>query len=1136
MKSYWKGIAFGILFILLLAGCNLGNTQQYTLTIYIEPVGSGAVNPSGGTFDAGTSVTLTPTPVNGYVFDSWGETNSDQVIDLENGNWRIRMDGNKSLTAVFVKNNQTPIANDDTAEVNENDNVLINVLTNDTDPDGDSLSVIAFSDPENGTISQEGSNLRYTPNENFYGTDIFTYEITDGNEGSATATVTITVNKVNEINQTPVANDDTAEVTENDNVLISVLANDTDPDGDSLSVIAFSDPENGTITQEESNLRYTPNENFYGTDIFTYEITDGNEGSATATVTITVNKVNEINQTPVANDDTAKVIENNNILIDVLANDTDPDGDSLSIIAFSDPENGTISQEGSNLRYTPNENFYGTDIFTYEITDGNEGSATATVTITVNKVNQSPIANDDTAEVTENDNILIDVLANDTDPDGDSLTITSFSNPENGTIIQEDNSLRYSPDEHFSSTDSFTYEISDGNEGSATATVTITVNNINQAPVANDDTAEVTENDNVLIGVLANDTDPDGDSLTITSFSNPENGTIIQEDNSLRYSPDEHFSGTDSFTYEISDGNEGTATATVTITVNNLNQIPVTNDDTAEVTENDNILIDVLTNDTDPDGDTLSIIAFSDPENGTVTQEMNSLRYTPKENFCGTDSFTYDISDGNEGLATGTVTITVTMNNNINHNPIANNNQAMVNENSAVLIHVLANDSDPDGDTLTITSFSSSEHGTVTQLGDDLRYSLYGNFYGTDTFTYEISDGNGGTATATVTIIVNNINQTPVANDDTAEVNENSTVLIDVLANDIDPDEDSLSVLAFSEPENGSVTQEGNSLRYTPNENFYGTDTFTYDISDGIAVIVRGSVTITVNNVNQPPLAFDDYETVHGDDCGIFNVLGNDTDPDNDTLTITEFNQGYYGGSVEKYLDGSNRITFLYTPKADIDYDDEFTYIISDGNGGMSEAIVFVTVVCSNHNPVANDDSINLYENESILIDVLNNDTDDLGDTFSIETYSEATHGTVSQEGEQLRYTPDADYNGTDSFTYTVIDNHGASSNTATVNLTVKYKEIITINDTVAGGTSNTHNIFVDQDKSIKVEITWDNGQYIGIFLLKNGEIVNGIGDHTSPNSFSDYLLSTNNYAIEVNAEYNSSTGANYTLTITFTL
>jgi len=580
-------------------------------------------------------------------------------------------DSNVATVTIDVTN-QAPVANPDSASTPFGTPATIDVLANDTDADGDALSVNSFdaASVAGGTVNCTAT-CQYTPPAGFSGIDTFTYDATDGIAVSNRATVSVTVASPG--NTPPVANDD-AYSTLHDTLLNvpapGVLANDTDADGDPLTAVLVADVANGTLTLNgDGSFTYTPNAGFAGTDTFTYQANDGQANSNVATVTIDVT-----NQAPVANDDTTTTDEDTPVDIDVLANDTDADGDVLSINSFdaTSANGGTVSCAATCL-YTPPADFNGTDTFTYDATDGIAVSNLATVTITVNAVNDTPVAVDDTASTPFDTPVDIDVLANDIDVDGDVLTVNSFdATSVNGGTVSCDTAATtptpqcsYTPPAGFSGVDTFTYDATDGIAVSNRATVTVTVGaQANNPPVAVDD-AYTTDEDTVLNvaapGVLENDSDPDGDPITAVLQTGPANGSLaLLGDGSFTYTPNPDFNGVDSFTYVANDGELDSNVATVTITVQPVNDAPIANDDAATTTVDTPVDIDVLANDVDPDGDVLSINSFdaTSANGGTVSCGATCL-YTPPAGFSGVDTFTYDATDGIEVSNRATVTITV---------------------------------------------------------------------------------------------------------------------------------------------------------------------------------------------------------------------------------------------------------------------------------------------------------------------------------------------------------------------------------------------------------------------------------------------------------------------------------------------
>ncbi len=465
------------------------------------------------------------------------------------------------------------------------------------------------------------------------------------------------------------------------------------------------------------------------------------------------------NIVPTAQDDTATTAYETAVSIDVLANDSDENGDALNITDTTTPAHGSVSISDGKVVYTPNDGYEGSDSFDYTISDG-ELTTTATVTVTVEeKPNTAPVATDDTATTAYETAVSIDVLANDSDEDADALSITSTTTPSHGSVTISDGKVVYTPDDGYEGDDSFTYTISDG-EDTSTANVAVTVNaqkeDPNIAPVAQDDSATTAYETAVKIDVLSNDSDEDGDALSISSTTSPANGSVVVESGAIIYTPNDDFSGEDSFEYTITDG-AAESTAKVTVSVGeNPNTAPVAQDDTATTAYETAVSIDVLLNDSDANDDTLSITSTTTASHGSVSISDGKVVYTPNAGYEGSDAFSYTISDGEEQSSAN---VTVTVEEQPNTAPRANDDSAVANYNESVSIDVLENDSDDDGDALTIASYTQASHGSVTQDGNKLVYTSNTDYSGDDSFTYTITDGEA-TATATVSITVKEETQT----------------------------------------------------------------------------------------------------------------------------------------------------------------------------------------------------------------------------------------------------------------------------------------------------------------------------------------------------------------------------------------
>ncbi|HVG09821.1 MAG TPA: Ig-like domain-containing protein, partial [Thermoanaerobaculia bacterium] len=653
--------------------------------------------------------------------------------------------------------NDPPTAVNDAATTNEDTAKNFDVASNDTDPDGDALRVIAVTQGAKGSVvinnspSLNGKYVIYTPNANTNGSDSFTYTISDrtgGGGATSTATVTMTVTPVNDV---PDAVADSITTPEDTPVTFNPRINDTDADGDTLTITSVSGGTRGTpVLNADGTITYTPQANVSGTDFIQYNISDGHGGTDSALATITITPVNDApdarNDLPITNEDTP-------ITISVLSNDIDAENNTLTITALTQPTKGTaVLNANKTITYTPNLNTNGSDSFTYTISDGNGGTDTATVSLSVIPVNDPPVAVADPATVAEEGTVTIPVAANDTDPENSALTVVSVTQAAHGTVtLLSGNQVRYQPAVNYFGADTFTYTLRDAGSLTSVGTVNVTVTPVNDPPVANADSAVTNEDTPVAISVLANDTDVDGDTLTVVAVTQSANGSAGTNGTTVTFTPTANFSGTATFTYTARDAGGVDRTANVTVTVNPVNDPPLAGSDTAVTDENTPVTVSVLANDADIDGGALSVSAVTQGSNGAVSTNGVTVTYTPAAGFSGTDSFTYNVADGTGGgggTATGLVTVTVV---NVNGAPVANPDSGATREGVPVIIAVLANDTDADGDTLTVTAVGSPG---VLLPDNTVRYTPGANFTGTVTFSYTVSDGQGGTANGQVTVVV----------------------------------------------------------------------------------------------------------------------------------------------------------------------------------------------------------------------------------------------------------------------------------------------------------------------------------------------------------------------------------------------
>ena len=765
--------------------------------------------------------------------------------------------------------NDAPQAGDDAAETEEETPLRFVVLDNDADADrGDVLAVAGAIVPSgNGAVRVNADNtLTYTPVLNFHGEDIIEYTVSDGRGGIGRATVTMTVTPVNDF---PVAVADAAGTGRGMPVVIAVLDNDTDVDGDALSVTRAEAGHGTVLINPDGTLRYAPDEDFTGVDTIHYVVFDG---VATATGMVMV-EVFETAGALQAVNDTARTGAGTPVRIEVLANDRR--GNSAGVFvahAIVPSGNGAVVINADHsLTYTPNPGFDGEDVIEYTASDTQGATDDAFVTVTVTPLNRAPQAADDAAEVLAGRSVTIQVLVNDRDPDGDPLSVAGaiLTRGDGTVVISAANStnnagdvdaLIYTPAAGFTGDAVIEYDVADGRGGTARAVVTVTV-----APIAWDDVAVTREEQEVIINVLAND-GVGGTGLSVTGALVPTgDGTVVvNADNTLTYTPAKDFFGEDTIEYTISTGDG----ATVTVTVENVNDPPVALRSNLRLYAKDGrrmTVLHVLSNFTDVDNDPLSVAVVSQNTTlGTATVNAdNSLNYVPRMNHHTSDNpVRIRVSDGQGGTAQALV--------NIRTFPalelVVNPDFVTAVRGVRITIDALANDFNGVG-TLQGTRLDIPEARTsrsadgstvdIVRMGNDvLLVYQSGNFVGEDIITYTVDDSVNPRTTTTVTVTVVPGNRPPVANDDVAETREEQEVVINVLANDRDPDDDPLSIAGAIVPSgNGAVTVNADgTLRYTPAPDFFGEDTIRYTVADGNGGTARGRVMVTVAAAHDLPV------------------------------------------------------------------------------------------------------------------------------------------------------------------------------------------------------------------------------------------------------------------------------------------
>ena len=750
------------------------------------------------------------------------------------------------------------------------------------------------------------------------------------------------------------------------------------------------------------------------------------------------------NNPPQAVNDAVTITTGSTTVIDVLSNDIDIDGallpNSLEIVDFPSHGTATMQPDGTIL-YTNNGLALFVDSFSYRVTDS-AGSLSNTATVTVDVLpipNGIPIANNDSADVFQGMSASVDVLINDTDPEG-AINIASLvivQSPAHGNAsIQTDGSILYVHDGGEANSDSFTYTVDDADGVTSNeASVELSIEPLpNVGPVASDDSATVLQGGEVTIAVLGNDSDPDGDLLMLSIVAEPAAGSLAlnEDDGTFTYTHSGDGVGTDSFTYQVTDPSGAADAATVIVTVE---AAPVvTNPDTAIVaSDNDSreVPIDVLANDSGITDHAIELIEELAPSLGTAVIVDNEIVYTASEASVGIDTFSYRVV-GESGSAESTVVVT------IEARPITLVDDVFVvsAEAGSVVLDLLANDSGPlDIASLVIGVLEFGSIETDVDTGE-LTYFAADGMSGEETFSYTVQDLTGtleATANVTVTVEATSV----VANPDTAIVasdNESRAVQINVLGNDTGITDHVVELVAESTPSLGVAVINDNVITYTAHQSSVGAETFGYRVQSE-----NGSTESTVEiTIEALPITLtdDSYAIGAGESSVVLDLLANDIGPvDSDSLEIGTVELG----SVEPDPDTGD---LIYYAAEGVSGEVTFDYTVDDVTGSLREtASVTVTIETALVAVVANNDDAQVDANQlerSVVIDVLGND-EGIGDPsgVTLQVIAGPTMGAVSVDENLVTYTFNQGVLGTDTFDYSITDASGTYEETATVTVSI---------------------------------------------------------------------------------------------------
>ena len=1219
-------------------------TLPSTGTLYL----SGVAVSAGDQISAANISNLVFTPAangNGSPYDTFTFSVNDGTTDSAS---------NYTMTVNVTAVNDAPTASDNTVTTTEDNNHTFAASEfGFTDVDGDSLDHVTIATlPSTGTLYLSGvavsagdqisaaniSNLVFTPAANGNGSpyDTFTFSVNDGTTDSA-SNYTMTVN-VTAVNDAPTASDNTVTTTEDNNHTFAASEfGFTDVDGDSLDHVTIATlPSTGTLylsgvavsagdqisAANISNLVFTPAANGNGSpyDTFTFSVNDGTTDSA-SNYTMTVN-VTAVNDAPTASDNTVTTTEDNNHTF--AASEfgfTDVDGDSLDHVTIATlPSTGTLYLSGvavsagdqisaaniSNLVFTPAANGNGSpyDTFTFSVNDGTTDSASNyTMTVNVTAVNDAPTVVNDTdsvtegGTVTETTNSAGTVISDDSDTDGDSLSVSgtvtqtsatdtsgssiTINSPNSASVgsavtgyygqltLNSNGTYSYvanqsnadALDSGESATDVFTFTVSDGTT-TTSSTITFTVNGANDAPTASDNTVTTTEDNNHTFAASEfGFTDVDGDSLDhVTIATLPSTGTLYLSGvavsagdqisaaniSNLVFTPAANGNGSpyDTFTFSVNDGTTDSASNyTMTVNVTAVNDAPTASDNTVTTTEDNNHTFAASEfGFTDVDGDSLDHVTIATlPSTGTLylsgvavsagdqisAANISNLVFTPAANGNGSpyDTFTFSVNDGTTDSASNyTMTVNVTA---VNDAPTASDNTVTTTEDNN---HTFAASefgfTDVDGDSLdhvTIATLPSTGtlylSGVAVSAGDQISAANISNLVFTpaangngspyDTFTFSVNDGTTDSASNyTMTVNVTAVNDAPTASDNTVTTTEdNNHTFAASEFGFTDVDGDSLDHVTIATlPSTGTLYLSGvavsagdqisaaniSNLVFTPAANGNGSpyDTFTFSVNDGTTDSASNyTMTVNVTAVNDAPTASDNTVTTTEDNNHTFAASEfGFTDVDGDSLdhvtiaTLPSTGTLYLSGvavSAGDQISAANISNLVFTPAANGNGSpyDTFTFSVNDGTtDSASNYTMTVNVTAVNDAPTASDNTVTTTEDnnhtfaasEFGFTDVDGDSLDHVTIATLPSTGTLYLSGVAVSAGDQISaanisnlvFTPAANGNGSpyDTFTFSVNDGttDSASNYTMTVNVTAVNDAPTVVNDTdsvTEGGT-----------------------------------------------------------------------------------
>ncbi|MBS2097973.1 Ig-like domain-containing protein [Carboxylicivirga linearis] len=986
---------------------NEDSFESFNVVLNTQPTNTVTINFTGANANIAT---VSPSSLQ-FTYQNW---NTPQTVTITGVTDPDLTDESLTITAsVTAASDQSYInVNDQLIIVNVSDITVADFTPNTdsfiiTEGDSNNFSVVLEAQPESDVIinvSNSNSNalsvssntLTFTPDNWNIAQQVTIAGLDDEDTNDEIATITLSVDVDNSDPNFIDIDNKTIAVDIEDNDIAQYILSATQlsiTEGNSSSItielttqpnspVIFNITSSNTTSSAVPETPVTFNADNWDQpqSIEIAAIEDTNFENETLTVTISVNTNSDSNYQVLPNqmvtinitdNDSAPVFTstpitsiNQDELYNYVVTTSDEDGDipSLSAIEipnwleFTDNEDGTGQLQGTPVNDDVANSPYS---ITIRATDPLT-TVEQQFSITVINVNDAPMIIENQTPYTTAEDVALTIniadITNDVDGNLNLSTLSVINNPANGSvnINLQNETVEYTPNAGFAGNDQFSLQIAD-TDGVLSNVAVISVTVSNEAPIAVNDVFSIDEDTPTSLNVLENDTDQQNNIIasSVAIVVEPTNGSAEpQTDGTVLYTPTENYYGTDNFTYEIQDEDGYSSQATVSITINPVNDAPNLQDDNIETQEDITATFAILENDSDLDNEivpsTLQII--SDVQNGALSINSDfTITYTPDLDYFGSDSFTYSVQDEDGASAQAKANITIAS---VNDAPVAVDDNDFGLLSSTIRTNVVENDNDVDSD-LNLNSLEVTiqpQNGT-TEVETGTGYIIYtpdANFEGTDLYTYQICDVEGDCSQATVYLTISGENAIPVTESVYAETYEDESVSIYPIANASSPNSpiDASSLTVIDEPENGSyvIDIDNSVIEYFPDDNYFGQDMMTYQICNEASICSVDTIYITILPLNDPPIAQDDYMTVIEGQSAELDLTLNDDDVESPELLwvrIASYTPSTKGTAVIL----EDRKTLRFNAAYNCGCDEEIVdYILEDGTGAISGARVHITI------------------------------------------------------------------------------------------------------------------------------------------------------------------------------------------------